>query len=658
MDITDRVIDQIVVICKEKGFAVLPQLAAFMAKGIIMDNSLGFNVNMELSATQLGELVNIAVYKLAQNDSPQLETVKMQVAIMSAKEQITLEAKKLNQSQGFKSEQLIQEITDKRDEAQVFGDIVLYILHETKLLDSTNDQIEKETMNALESVIPRNYIGSFISQTPQEKKNQLQDLWKIVWGIRLFNKATKKGGAGIEQITDKVPQSISVVNGVITKELDENDRVCVDYVSVLTSGTIKDDNLSNRLKAELTNRRQYSAFLQELLNFSKDLHTKVIELELFYKSHTKEVKKIVEESNSVPKSTIYPMFILLADNWMEYEQVKENLKEVQQIFQFLKTYKNSFRSQLSPKMTQAVKSKKNADSRSVTPAVDVPVVQEAKQEAKTETKENGETAHKEEQVQLDEEKKEDDQEIKTIDDEPAVLEPVSRKNEVTEVMDDAVIHGHGPLTLYTPNEDISPEFNGFCTVSFVNSDNLLCPGDRDLGFGLYNNRYYGFVDRNAAKTFATNPEGFITAAFEKASHAPELLVLLSLQQFMPQSIMLQSGDNGGGKTMPAIKMDGGCQTELHAVESHKDYKYEFSEWKLRARALKIADLRNKVTHSTQTVNSHFRRDNESQVYLLKEKSTNTAHEKGTNPQKQIRYVKGLRGAPTSKMSVVNMTFDQ
>src|SRR4051794_15394267 len=92
MDITDRVIDQIVTQCKEKGFVVMPQLASFMAKGIIMDNRLGFNVDTELNATQLGELVSIAVDKLSQNDSPQLETVKMQVSIMSAKEQMRLDS--------------------------------------------------------------------------------------------------------------------------------------------------------------------------------------------------------------------------------------------------------------------------------------------------------------------------------------------------------------------------------------------------------------------------------------------------------------------------------------------------------------------------------------------------------------------------------------
>lgn len=41
--------------------------------------------------------------------------------------------------------------------------------------------------------------------------------------------------------------------------------------------------------------------------------------------------------------------------------------------------------------------------------------------------------------------------------------------------------------------------------------------------------------------------------------------------------------------------------------------YEFSEWALRRRALGLANLRRKKTHSTQTADSHFRRENDTQA---------------------------------------------
>ena len=44
--------------------------------------------------------------------------------------------------------------------------------------------------------------------------------------------------------------------------------------------------------------------------------------------------------------------------------------------------------------------------------------------------------------------------------------------------------------------------------------------------------------------------------------------------------------------------------------------YEFSEWALRRRALALTNLRRKSTHSGQTVDSHFRREAETQVRVM------------------------------------------
>jgi len=71
---------------------------------------------------------------------------------MTAKEDVTASTLNVQQTHNFKSEKLIEEIIQKRDENEVFGDIVIYILHETQMLDNTNELVEKETMTALESV--------------------------------------------------------------------------------------------------------------------------------------------------------------------------------------------------------------------------------------------------------------------------------------------------------------------------------------------------------------------------------------------------------------------------------------------------------------------------------------------------------------------------
>lgn len=57
------------------------------------------------------------------------------------------------------------------------------------------------------------------------------------------------------------------------------------------------------------------------------------------------------------------------------------------------------------------------------------------------------------------------------------------------------------------------------------------------------------------------------------------------------------------------------------------------------------------------VMSHFRRENETQVYLPKEKGTMTRVDKGQSMPKKLRYMAGLRGGPKAKMSVLSLELD-
>ena len=59
---------------------------------------------------------------------------------------------------------------------------------------------------------------------------------------------------------------------------------------------------------------------------------------------------------------------------------------------------------------------------------------------------------------------------------------------------------------------------------------------------------------------------------------------------------------------PARSFQDACQqTPMHFVEKNMDPAYEWNEWALRRRALDLANLRQKATHSTQTVASALRR---------------------------------------------------
>ena len=58
------------------------------------------------------------------------------------------------------------------------------------------------------------------------------------------------------------------------------------------------------------------------------------------------------------------------------------------------------------------------------------------------------------------------------------------------------------------------------------------------------------------------------------------------------------------------------------VASHIDKEYKWNEWDLRRDALKMADIRQRQTQSTQTQLSAMKAEQETQVYLPREVATN------------------------------------
>ena len=128
---------------------------------------------------------------------------------------------------------------------------------------------------------------------------------------------------------------------------------------------------------------------------------------------------------------------------------------------------------------------------------------------------------------------------------------------------------------------------------------------------------YGFLDNEAARSFIADPLALRTALLDTVRSFSEAIPLLMLQTAFATFEDTESGRGLGSAGGVATKCDGGTQTEMHPVERHIDPKYESNEWELRRKALKLADLRQKKTHSTQTDRSNYRRENATQVYLPK-----------------------------------------
>lgn len=196
----------------------------------------------------------------------------------------------------------------------------------------------------------------------------------------------------------------------------------------------------------------------------------------------------------------------------------------------------------------------------------------------------------------------------------------------------------------TKNFDKLPlEFRGYCGYSFAIHDRLLLPANPQLGVLHHRGHYYAFASREAADGFASNPEGFLAVAVESSKRSPELIQLLDLHTHFAAST---PGSKGGREQLikaPVTKCDMGTQTDTHFMESNIVKSYEWNEWELRRKAIKLANLRQRMTHSMQTDLSHYKRDNTTQVYLPKEVGSQTTREDGSSVPRPSTYIAGLRG---------------
>ena len=83
---------------------------------------------------------------------------------------------------------------------------------------------------------------------------------------------------------------------------------------------------------------------------------------------------------------------------------------------------------------------------------------------------------------------------------------------------------------------------------------------------------------------------YIFMVAEAAKKSPELIQLLELHQQFATIAPYSSSQKGGAGGMiekPQTKADAGCQTDTHILEANLVKDYEWNEWELRRKAIKL-----------------------------------------------------------------------
>ncbi|KAI4539297.1 hypothetical protein MG293_010689 [Ovis ammon polii] len=551
--------------CAAHGEIVPETLVAFMVKAVVLDPSNGFNTDRTLTKSDVQKLVKLCVNRLLDSKNPSLDTIKMQVYFdmnYTSREEFLEEHHRVIES---RLSSVSREITDSRacvreELESLYRKIVSYVLLRSGLGSPTDIKIVREATAALQSVFPQTELGTFLTLSKKDKERQLKELTMIVTGIRLFNRDCGKGGEGIDDCSlphvcfiipfKPVPAILQEAIPATTQHVDSQLEAVQDqayrYTAILEKAA-KNPLMSQELqpymlREALYNVRQCEIFLQVILS---DIITCAQEVEMMIKqleAQLEQLKLTVKSKTAIPTSQVFPVFIALSNLWTSFQDETVLISILSNLTTHLEPFLGAHDLFFPEKVMQVLLD-------GVTVKTDVCRIKE----------------HIEDKVNVADFKK---------------LEWLFP--ETTANFDKLLI-----------------QYRGFCAYTFATTDGLLLPGNPSIGILKYKDKYYTFNTRDAAYSFAENPENYIDIIREKAKKNAELIQLLELHQQFETFI-------------------------------------QYSQ----------ANLRRKVTHSVQTDHSHMRRENYSQVYPSKDVGTQSMREGSSRvPRPQI-YIAGLRGGQT------------
>ena len=554
-------------------------------------------------------------------------------------------------------------------------------------------KVRDEVRSALESVFPLYSVRSFCLDIYDNKVKQLGELTRLVVGILCFNAFTGKSSVFKDFAQCLCPSRNTLI---------ASQRAAWDVVVLLKHFAVVSFNAKAKWKKKKRMRRNGSdgatgngsgavndakvtdedevQKLADLISLAEQSTAICMEVGLSWNAlgvdsaqngdrmsmHLAQLKSIVEGKQAVSKDAVYPLFDNLGRLYIEgldFEFRQEAMNE-------------------SRLMKQLTPEDAGVTDGDLAVFMQPPFVRRLKQAESSCGLHDADLVDLDEEEDVDPMKQERDEVVKQVF--QRWPEPLTKSTGSS--------NGNGDASVSERDYDVF-EYGAYCPVSIV-EDKVLrrglpesgvvvlapsfssamsktpetspekqkdggtaeagtAPGDQKEK-GKKKDRWFSFASKKYRNKFLKTP-GRYTAqvTLECVTRLPQLIGLLKLTpQRATVDYVCQLVDSS------ERTKEYGSQTPTHYVESLMDPNYEWNEWALRRKALQMANLRQKQTHSGQTDKSHFRREVETQVYLPKDNDTQTKMGAGTGMPRKIRHITGLRGASSkTKMHFVELELD-
>ena len=616
----EEILNYLVYKAREANNPVPDALIAFLLN-IQYDNEkkdFYFKENAKFSKEKAQEIINKVQEILNAKGDGIAETLKLQITYELSHIQEEDKIEKIKMYFDTELNNILREITStpssKKDTEtfQIHKKIFNYLLIKTKqnTLNSLNEindddsknknnlgiNAEREIYSYLDNIFPKSGLSPFLTLSIQDKISQLNELSNTVMGIRLFKCELGQGGIGLMNIED-IKKKLKHDLLYEVKDFYTQINVVCDKYSLIYDNIDHESIVDDKESLVLDKIRKYIIYYRQILTYLSmlidDLHNSIQmkdSLILSYENEKNSIMDIIGEQMIISKDQAYPRFQNLAKMYTKFQEEVFILDIRDNVFRKLKEFieKNQIKIEYDPNEWEEC-FELYTDKLDIYEKQDEPIFS---------------------------------------------FESGAYPNGVTLLKKDST----------ADYLNIKLEYQGFCITTLLNKRGLLLSG-RPTIVAKYNDKYMVFCTHQCLQEFIDDPQKYITGVNDYVKQNPYLINLLNMTEEFPNgnlANMFRDKDSVAYKYKSSkILIDMGIQTDIHPYIEN-DPNYVWNEWDLKKKAIQLADIMKKKTVSSQTFLSHFRRENETQVYPLRESGVSTTVNTGTNLSIPKSYAVGFR----------------
>ncbi|XP_050437559.1 cilia- and flagella-associated protein 206-like isoform X2 [Adelges cooleyi] len=482
-------------------------------------------------------------------------------------------------------EEIVQSVCTTEDEAGAFyRRIVQYIILVNYMGNPVSPSCIKETADALNIVFKQSDVRNFENLPTTAKQYKLNELTRMVCGIRLYESDRKASKEGILDLVETLPKAVDL----LLRHLDQSD--CGKAIATLTSRIrqcyrVDDDTLAPLFSvrtslttvgnADLLKYKMILAFYHQYATGLKIIESDLVRCQEQLPALINEYNATMEKINTNMKNATTMGTDLSKFN------IKTELMAVSKVWDEMIATMNYLSVTTNIIMTMKCLARKINDKT-----------------ARLNVTESSQSVVNE-------------------------LFPVVGEQRQREMVEKHSLH---PMcTWYPPSSNVdrtSLFADGYCIVMLVETDGTLMKHDRRIGFINYCDELFGFTCIQAALHFGTKPEHYKNCFVNLLRSQTHLLLFFHMYEQVV-NLPYTTAEQMHYNYRTAKYKNAQVQYDMTIVQSFPLGKPEICQNRRAPKLISIAEMTTRSVQTQDTVQVQTVSCTDVGVNTMKEKSTNT-----------------------------------